>query len=160
MLVVQEVGSESVPQAPVESFLADVAERGMTEVVAQPDGLYQVLVQPQGAGDGARDLRDLPGVGQPGPVVVARGRAEYLRLVLEAPERLGVDDPVAVALERRPQPAVRLRALAACRVGAGGERRELGLLSGPHPLRERLSHRAAGVLLAGFENSITHRRRF
>ena len=55
------------------------------------------------------DLRDLQRVGQPRAVVVALGRDEDLRLVLQAAERLGVHDPVAVALQRRAQPAVGLR---------------------------------------------------
>jgi hypothetical protein len=42
-------------------------------------------------------------------------RYEDLRLVLEAPERLGVDDPVTVALERRANGAVGFSHLALCR---------------------------------------------
>ena len=52
---------------------------------------------------------DLERVREPRAVVVALGRDEHLRLVLEPPERLGVHDPVAVALERRAQRAVVLR---------------------------------------------------
>ena len=54
----------------------------------------------------ARDLRDLERVRQPRAVVVALGRDEDLRLVLEAPEGLAVHDPADVALQRRAQPAV------------------------------------------------------
>jgi len=39
-------------------------------------------------------------VGQPGPIVVSGWGEEDLCLVLETAERLAVDDPVAVALER------------------------------------------------------------
>ena len=60
----------------------------------------QVLVQPQRPRDRARDADHLEGVGQPRAVVVALGRDEDLRLVLEPAERLGVHDAVAVALER------------------------------------------------------------
>ena len=45
------------------------------------------------------DGRDLERVGQPGAVVVARRGDEDLGLVLQPPERGGVEDPVAVALE-------------------------------------------------------------
>ena len=110
VLVVQEPGAEPLGQAAVERLLADVPERRMAEVVAEPDRLDQVLVEPQRAGDGARHLGDLERVGQPGPVVVAARRDEHLGLVLEAAERLAVDDPVAVALKRRAQPAVGLGA--------------------------------------------------
>ena len=44
-------------------------------------------------------------VREPRAVVIALGRDEDLRLVLEAPERLAVGDAVAVALERAAQPA-------------------------------------------------------
>ena len=71
LLVVLERGAEALGQAAVERLLADVAERRMTEIVAEPDRLDQILVEPQCASHGARDLRDLERVGQPGAVVVA-----------------------------------------------------------------------------------------
>ena len=118
--------------------------------MAEADRLDQVLVQPQGTSDRARDLRDLKGVREPRSVVVAGWSDEHLRLVLEAPKGLGVDDPVAVTLERRPQPTVGLGALPPCGIGSRGERGELSLLPGPHPLRERLCDRATRVLVARF----------
>ena len=72
----------------------------------------QLLVQPQHLGDRAGDLRDLERVRQPRAVVVARRREEHLRLVLQPPERLAVDDAVAVVLKRRPHVVFRLRAAA------------------------------------------------
>src|SRR5215216_3835661 len=92
----------------------------------------KILVEPQRAGHGARDLGRLERVGQPRAVVVALGRDEYLRLVLEPPERLAVHDPVAVALERRAQPAVDLRPRALGGVGAGSRRGERRVLRGAH----------------------------
>ena len=47
-----------------------MAERGMPQVVGQTDGLGQVLVQPQGPGDGSGDLGHLQGMGEPGAVVI------------------------------------------------------------------------------------------
>ena len=96
----------------------------MAEVVTEADRLGEVLVQPQRACNVARDPARLERVGEPGAVVVALGRDEHLRLVLEPPERLGVHDPVAVALERGAVVRVRLGLLALGRVGARGERRE------------------------------------
>src|SRR6476660_6763109 len=110
----------------------------MAEVVAEPDRLDEVLVEAQRTGDGARDLGDLERVRQPGSVVVALGRHEHLRLVLEAAERLGVDDPVAVALEGRAQRAVLLDARPPSGVGAGGALVELRLLERLHPGGEAL----------------------
>ena len=45
VLVVQERGPEPLGQAAVERVLADVAERRVAEVVAEPDRLDQVLVE-------------------------------------------------------------------------------------------------------------------
>ena len=96
-----ELAAEALLQALGEHRFADVTERRMAEVVAQADRLGEVLVEFERAGDRARDPAGLKRVRQPGAEVVALGRDEDLRLVLEAAERLAVDDPVAVALERR-----------------------------------------------------------
>jgi hypothetical protein len=103
VLVVAEAAAEALARAAVQHVLADVAEGRVAEVVAEPDRLHQVLVEPQRAADRARDLRRLERVGQARPVVVALGRHEHLRLVLQPPERLAVHDPVPVALEGRAQ---------------------------------------------------------
>ena len=100
MLVVTEFLTEAPFQAAVEHLLADVPERRMAEVVAQPDRLHQVLVQAQRPGNRARDGGDLERVREAGAVVIATGRDEHLRLVRQPAERLAVDDPIAVALKR------------------------------------------------------------
>ena len=114
-----EAAAAALAQRGVERVLAGVAEGRVAEVVAEPDRLGQVLVQAQRAGHRAGDPAGLERVGEPGPVVVALGGDEDLGLVLEPAEGLGVDDPVAVALERRPQRAVGLLDRAPRRVGAG-----------------------------------------
>ena len=81
-----------------ERLLAGVAERRVPQIVPERDGLGQVLVQPERPRDGARDLRHLERVGEPGAEVVALGGQEHLRLVRQASERLRVEDLVAVAL--------------------------------------------------------------
>ena len=129
VLVVAEAPVEALAQRLVERLLAGVPERRVPEVVAEPDRLDEVLVQPQRPGHAARDPGGLERVGQAGAVVVAGGVDEDLRLVHQPPERLGVHDPVAVALERRAQQARLLLARAPARlVGAHGERREPPLL--------------------------------
>jgi hypothetical protein len=105
-----------------------VAEGRVAEVVAQADRLDEVLVERERAGDRARDLRHLERVCHAGAVVVALRCDEHLRLVLQAAKRLAVHDPVAVALQRRAQRAVLLGDGALGRVGARGQRGELGLL--------------------------------
>ena len=143
----------ALAHARVEHLLADVAERRVAEVVAEPDRLGQVLVEPQRPRHVARDPAGLERVREPGAVVVALGRDEHLRLVLEPPERLGVHDPVAVALERRAVVGVGLLAQPAGRVRARGERREARLLEPLDPLAERgageLGHRRPTPILAG-----------
>ena len=110
----------------------------MAKVVAQADRLDEILVEAQRSRHRARDLRDLQRVGQPRPVVVALGRHEHLGLVLEPPERLGVDDPIAVALEGRAQRAVLLRSRTPRGIGARGPLVELGLLQGTNARGEAL----------------------
>ena len=105
----------------VELVLADVAERRVAQIVAKGNRLCQVLVQVERPRDGARDLRDLEGMRQPSDVVVAGRRNEHLCLVLQASERLGVDDAVAVPLELGPKMGGLLRRLAATTLpGPGG----------------------------------------
>ena len=81
----------------------------MAQVVAQGDGLGQVLVEEQGPGHGAGDPAHLQGVGHPGPVVVPLRLEEDLRLVLQAAEGLGIDDPVHIPLEGGADVALLLR---------------------------------------------------
>ena len=124
-------------QDAVEGRLAGVAEGRVAEVVAHRDRLDQVLVELQRPRHGARERRHLERVGQPGAVVVAGGRHEDLGLVLEPPERGGVEDPVAVALEGRAEGARllgrgparrRRRARPAARAAARAARRPAGSL--------------------------------
>ena len=68
------------------------------------------------ARDDARDAGRLERVRHPRAVVVARRVDEDLRLALQAPERLRVEDPVAVALKRRAHAGTRPRAAARPRV--------------------------------------------
>src|SRR5258708_533704 len=96
------------------------AEGRMSDVVGERDRLGEVLVQAQGAGGRARDLRDLDRVREARAVVVALVVDEHLRLVDEAPEGARVDDPLAVAL-------------------VGGAQLVLGLLHGP-PGRPAAGH--------------------
>ena len=136
VLVVLEADPAALAQRRVESRLAGVAEGRVAEVVAEPDRLGQVLVEAERAGHRAGDPAGLERVRQPGPVVVAFGGDEDLGLVLEPAEGLGVDDPVAVALKRRPQRAVGLLDGAPRRIGAGRLRRQELLLPGDDPVLE------------------------
>src|SRR5690606_11042210 len=94
-----------------ERILTGMAEGCVPEVVSEGDGLCEVFVQVQRPRGRARDLRDLQRVGQAGGEVVALWRDEHLRLELEPPERVRVDDAVAVALVLGAQRGRRLRPL-------------------------------------------------
>ena len=118
LVVVEAAGHQRVDDA-----LAGVAERRVAEIVAERDRFGELLVQPQHLGDGARDLRDLERVREPRAVVIAGRREEHLRLVLQPPERLAVDDAVAVALKRGAHVVFRRGAEAPARVGALGRLR-------------------------------------
>ena len=85
----------------VQCALSRMAKGRVSQVMGQADGLGQILVEAQGTGNGAGDLRHLQRVGEPGAVEVALRREEHLRFLLEPPERLAVDDPVTVPLEHR-----------------------------------------------------------
>ena len=111
-----------VPHQVVQHLLSRVAEGGVAEVVGQRDRLGEVLVEAERPGDRPRDLRDLEGVREPGAVVVALVVDEDLGLVLEPAEGARMNDPVPVALVRRPERVGLLRPAASCRqvATAGG----------------------------------------
>ena len=71
----------------VERALSRVAERRVAEVVPEADGLGEVLIEFERAGDRAREARDLERVCQARAVMVALRAQEHLRLVLQAAER-------------------------------------------------------------------------
>ena len=132
---------EAIRTELVQCALPCVAKGRVAQVMRQADGLGQVFVQAQGAGDGAGDLRHLQRVGQPGAVEVALRREEDLRFLLEAAERLAVDHAVPVALEHRADGVLRLRSgpapacIAEGRPGGKGQPLDLfGTLAYIHPV--------------------------
>ncbi|MBT9161053.1 MAG: hypothetical protein DDT27_01655 [Dehalococcoidia bacterium] len=96
-------------------------ERGVTQVMSQRDGFGEILIEVQRPGDGASDLRNLEGMGEPGYIVIPWGGDEDLSLVLEAAKRLRVNDAVSVTLKLGAHRArffgtIPLRQLALCRI--------------------------------------------
>src|SRR5918995_7222045 len=136
MLVVSETPPPALARARVQHRLAGMPEGRVAEVVAEPDRLGEVLVQAERARHAARDAAGLERVRKPGAVVVALRRDEDLGLVLQAPERLRVHDPVAVALERRRVVRVGLLLLPHGGVRASRERGQRLVLEPLHPLPE------------------------
>src|SRR5437773_10744336 len=100
----------------------------MTNVVAHGHRLVEVFVETEAARHRAADLRDLERVRQARAVVVADRSEEDLGLVLEAPERLAVNDAVAVDRERSSRWGWLFRAIATGVRGAGRMLGEVGVL--------------------------------
>src|SRR5581483_5349815 len=120
LLVVAEAAVRA--QQLVERGLTGVTERRMAHVVAEADRLREVFVEPKRTGDDACDARRLERVRHARAVVVAGRVDEDLRLPLQTAERLGVQDAVAVALERRADCALVFGALPRRVVATHGER--------------------------------------
>jgi hypothetical protein len=85
--------------AGIEGILAGMPERRVPEVMRQGQRLGEVFVEAERPGQGPGDLAHLDRVRQSGAEVVALMVDEDLRLMLQAPERRRVDDPVPVTLE-------------------------------------------------------------
>ena len=83
----------------VECILSGVAERRVTQVVRQRNGFHQILVQAQGPGNRAAQLRDFERVREPRAEQIAFVIQEHLSFVDQPPKRGGVHDAVPVALE-------------------------------------------------------------
>jgi hypothetical protein len=72
----------------------------MSNVVAQSDGFGEVFIQTKGATYRSGDLTNFEGMGEASSEVVAGGGNENLSLVFKPPECFGMEDSIAVALER------------------------------------------------------------
>ena len=134
------VEAAEVAERLVEGRLAGVAEGRVAEIVGERDGLAEVLVEGERAADGARDLRHLEGVGEPGAEMVALEVDEYLGLVFEAAEGSRVDDAVAVPLMGRAESALRLPVgTAGAVLRPAGKARKLHPITAPRPWPPRRS---------------------
>ena len=87
-----------VAQALVQRVLARMTEGRMPEVMRQRDGLGQVFVESQRAGDRTCNLGHLDRMSQTCTKEVSLMIDEDLGFVLETAERRAMDDAVAVAL--------------------------------------------------------------
>ena len=84
----------------VEGTLAGVAEGWVANVVNEGQGFGQVLIEVEGAGDVAGNLRDFHGVGEARAEVVGGAGGKDLGFASEAAEGAGLDDAFAVTLKR------------------------------------------------------------
>jgi len=83
----------------VQNPFSRVPERGMPQIVPERDRLRQIFVQGKTPRERTGDLAHVERMRQSGHVVIAVGRKEYLRLILQTQERLGIYDPVPVPLK-------------------------------------------------------------
>ena len=113
----------------VEQPFPGVPKGGVAQIVAQGDGLCEILVQKQGAGHGACNARDLQRVGHPGAVMVPLWLEEHLGFLLQPAKRLGIDDTVGIPLEGGADGAFLLWVCPAPALGGpAGQGRQNGLL--------------------------------
>src|SRR5690606_6089794 len=85
--------------AGIEHVLACVPERSMAQVMRQRDGLGEVFMQTQVAGQRTGNLRDLYAVCQPCAEQITFVIDENLGFVLKQPEGIAMDDTITIALE-------------------------------------------------------------
>jgi hypothetical protein len=81
-----------------ECPLSGVAKGRMPQIVSHPNRFDEIFVESKRTSDRSSDLGDLQRMRQPGPVMIPTWTNEYLRLVHQSAEALGVDDPVAIPL--------------------------------------------------------------
>ena len=99
-----------------QHFFAGMSEGRMPQVVRERNRLGQVFIQPERARDSAADRCHLDRVGQTRPQMIAGAVQENLRLVFQAAESAGMNDPGPVALKGGPVSVLRLGKLAARRL--------------------------------------------
>ena len=87
----------------VKCTLTRMAERGMSEVMAERNSFRQCLVKSETNGNCPRNLSDLKGVCQSGSVIIALRRKKNLGFMLETAKRVAMYYTVTVMLKARSQ---------------------------------------------------------
>src|SRR5690606_5418536 len=83
----------------VQGFFARMTERRVAEIMHQGNRLCEIFIAAQCPCECPGDLRNLDGMGQPFPIMIAFMSNEDLRLVLQPAKRRRMNDSVSVALE-------------------------------------------------------------
>ena len=107
-----QVMLEAIGTDLIQNGFSGMTEGRMPQVMPQGNGFRQILIQTKRSGDGAGNLSDLQGVGQPGSVMIPHRGEKHLCFSLESPEGVTVEDPIPVTLKFRPVGAFGLRAAA------------------------------------------------
>src|SRR5450631_3180503 len=95
-----------------EDLFARMTERRVAEVVPHDDRLGERFIEAERAGHRAGDLRHLERMRDARAVVIPLGGEKDLRLAGQAPERLRVNDAIAIVLEDRADGIGRLGTIA------------------------------------------------
>src|SRR3990167_4429309 len=93
----------------VQCLFTGMSKGRMSQIMCKGYALRQVFVQSQSPCNIAADLRDFQGVRDARSVVITFSNDEHLRLSLEPPECLRVNDPVAITLKRKSRFIFRFR---------------------------------------------------
>ena len=93
------IKAADIGKATIKRALAGMTERRMSEIVPKRDRLREILVEPERAGERARDLGNFEGMREARAVVVALVEDEHLGLVGQPPERRRMDNPIAITPE-------------------------------------------------------------
>lgn len=76
-----------------------MAKGGVADIMGETQGLGQILIQPQRAGNGAANLGHFYAVGEPDPEMISIGCDKNLRLVPQSAKGNGMNNAVPVALK-------------------------------------------------------------
>ena len=140
-----------------QGVLAGVPAGAVAAVVPEGDGLGERHVETERLADGTSDLGDLERVREAGALVVV-GEHEHLRLAGEAAEGVGVQDPVAVALEAGPEGIWLLfdDAIASARRACGERRQVIFVMLLPRRPTERGRRAGPGPRILVGEPHVAH----
>ena len=83
----------------IQSLFSGVTKRCMSQIMAQRNGLHQILIQSESLGNGTGNLRNLQCMSETVSVMISLRRQKNLSLILQSAKRLTVKNPVSVPLK-------------------------------------------------------------
>ncbi len=93
----------------IQRIFAGMPKRRVTKVMHECYGFGEIFIKPQSARQSTGNLRHFNRVGQAGSIMIPLMGDEHLCLMLETAKSGGMDDSIAIPLERRSCSAFRLR---------------------------------------------------
>ena len=89
---------ESLAAKLIQSSFTGMSKRCMPQIMSQGNCLCQLFIQPQLFFKRTGVLGDLQGVRQSGTVLISSPSQKHLRLMLQTPERLTVQNSIPISL--------------------------------------------------------------